>query len=118
MLTRHASPALPAFRLRRLARALVVLLIALVSNAAAAQPALGAGSQDALRAAGPQAAHILDLWWFTLALCGVVYVAILLACAVAVTRAPRGRPDTPPDLSSLQRRESGSTRSVGAAVGA
>jgi len=59
------------------------------------------GMQDALRAAGAQAAHIGDLWNGTLALCTFVFVAIVVAMLVAVWRAPRADAATRPDTSSL-----------------
>lgn len=46
-------------------------------------------TQDVLLAAGPQAAHILDLWRVTLAVCAVVYAAVLGALAVALLRRRR-----------------------------
>ena len=57
--------------------------------------------QDALRASGAQAAHIGDLWNGTLALCTVVFLAIVVATIVAVWRAPRADAATRPDTSSL-----------------
>ncbi len=61
--------------------------------------------QDALHAAGIQAAHILDLWRLTLGLCAIVFAAVLLAFLWAVLRAPRSDQDTPPDLTALQDNE-------------
>lgn len=55
------------------------------------------GAQDALHAGGIQAAHILQLWHGTLALCLFVFVAVLGACIVAVWRAPRSSRQTPAD---------------------
>ena len=89
-----------------------VLLAAAHAAACAAEPALGAGSQDMLRAAGPQAARILDLWWLTVGVCTAVFAAVLLACVLALWRAPRAGADTPPDLSPLARPERGARRSV------
>jgi cytochrome c oxidase subunit 2 len=40
--------------------------------------------------AGPQAAHIAEFWWVMLAACAVVFVAVMIALAWAVLRAPRG----------------------------
>ena len=78
----------------------------------AAGPDLGAGSQDAFRQAGPQAAHILDLWRLTLAICSAVFVAVLVAFLYAIWQAPRATESRPPDLSVLQREERGPRRSV------
>jgi cytochrome c oxidase subunit 2 len=72
--------------------------------------------QDMLRTVGPQAAHIGDLWNLTLAICTLVFVAVLAACGIALWRAPRAGADTPPDVSSLERREPAAQRSVSAAV--
>jgi len=60
-----------------------------------------AGMQDALAAAGAQAAHIGALWNGTLALCGAVFVAVVVATLVAVWRAPRADAATRPDTTSL-----------------
>ena len=81
---------------------LVIALLLLTHGVAAAEPALGAGSQDALRAVGPQAQHILDLWRLTLGICTAVFAAVLLAFIYALWRAPRAREDTQPDISALQ----------------
>src|SRR5438067_8152192 len=94
------------------ARALVCLSGALAASQAAAAP-----FQDALRPAGIQAAHIGRLWNFTLGLCTLVFLAIVIACLVALWRAPRAHRDTVPDVSSLARPESRIHRRVGWAVG-
>src|SRR5436190_10189802 len=73
-------------------------------------------AQDILASAGPQAEHIEALWWVTLALCAVVFAAVLFALAWALLRAPRGDPATPPDLSSLVRPERGAAIAVVAGV--
>ncbi|WP_250486194.1 c-type cytochrome [Caballeronia sp. GaOx3] len=62
--------------------------------------------QTALVPAGVQASRILDLWHLTLAVCCGVFAAILLACLIAVVRAPRANRATPADLSSIDRPES------------
>ena len=48
--------------------------------------------QDMLNAAGPHAERIVELWWITLAICAVVFVAILVATGMALfkRRAPSG----------------------------
>jgi cytochrome c oxidase subunit 2 len=73
--------------------------------------------QDALHPAGPQAAHIGDLWNFTLVLCTVVFVAVLGACLLALWRAPKLRGPASPDMSSLHRPERRVHRIVGWAAG-
>jgi cytochrome c oxidase subunit 2 len=84
--------------------------------ASAAGPDFGAASQDALRAAGPQAAHIVDLWRLTLAICSLVFAAVLMAFLYAIWRAPRAREGTPADVSALHRAEHGARRSVVLAI--
>ena len=74
--------------------------------------------QDALRAAGAQAAHIGDLWNGTLALCTFVFVAIVVATIVAVWCAPRADAATRPDTSSLSGPEHRIWRRVGWATAA
>jgi cytochrome c oxidase subunit 2 len=61
--------------------------------------------QSALSPAGIQASRILDLWHLTLAVCCIVFAAILLACLIAMIRAPRADHATPADLSAIGRRE-------------
>jgi cytochrome c oxidase subunit 2 len=53
---------------------------------------------DALAPAGPQAAHIAELWWILVAACVVVFVAVLAALGWAVWRAPRADAGTPPQV--------------------
>jgi cytochrome c oxidase subunit II len=59
--------------------------------------------QSALAPAGIQASRILDLWHLTLAVCCVVFAAILLACLIAMLRAPRANRATPADVSAVNR---------------
>jgi len=73
-------------------------------------------AQDILASAGPQAGHIEALWCIMLLICAAVFVAVLLALAWALLRAPRGSPATPPDLSSLALPERGAAIVVAAAV--
>jgi cytochrome c oxidase subunit II len=73
---------------------------------------MAAWSQDALHAAGPQAAHIVDLWNLTVWISIVVFTAILAATAWAIWRSPRADAQTPPDVSGLSRREPGPVRHV------
>jgi len=97
--------------------AVAVVLCALPAIVAgAAGPELGAGSQDAMRPAGPQAAGILDLWRLTLAISSAVFVAVLLAFLHAIWRAPRATAATPADLSALQHDEPGPRRAVLGAI--
>jgi cytochrome c oxidase subunit 2 len=72
--------------------------------------------QDMLQAAGPQAAHIGELWWLMLAVCAAVFVAVLAALFMALRRAPRSDPRTPADIASLSRDEPGPRRAVISAV--
>jgi cytochrome c oxidase subunit II len=63
------------------------------------------GLHDVLAPAGPQAAALSHLWWLTLAVCVLVFVAMLAALAYAVWRAPRGTEGTAPDLALIDRAE-------------
>jgi cytochrome c oxidase subunit 2 len=72
--------------------------------------------QDVLRPAGPQAAHIAQLWWLTIAICAVVFIAILAVFLYSLWRAPRADAGTPADVSSLLRDEPRARRTVIAAV--
>lgn len=79
-----------------------------------AQTAIGA--QDAVHPGGIQAAHILQLWHGTLALCLFVFIAVLGACLLALFRAPRAGRLTRPDLGadgSAGHRERRLLRAVG-----
>jgi cytochrome c oxidase subunit 2 len=71
----------------------------------AAMREVHAQAQSALAPAGVQAAHILELWHLTLAVCSIVFAAILLACFVALLRAPRADRATPPALRSIEHSE-------------
>jgi cytochrome c oxidase subunit 2 len=71
---------------------------------------------DALRPAGPAAAHIASLWWLTVAICAVVFVAVLVALFLALRRAPRADAATPPELAPLGAREPRTERAVAIAV--
>ena len=86
-------------------------------SAAAYAPAPAAGMQDALRAAGAQAAHIGTLWNGTLALCAIVFVAVVAATLAAVWRAPRADAATRPDTASLSGPEHRLWRRIGWATG-
>jgi len=75
-----------------------------------------AAAHDALAPAGPQAAHIADLWWILLAACAFVFVALMGALAWAVWRAPRGDPSTAPRVDLDPGVEKRSARRVAFAV--
>jgi cytochrome c oxidase subunit II len=55
--------------------------------------------QDVLHPAGPQAEHIAYLWWIMLAICALVFIAVLAFFLVGIARAPRATEATAPDLS-------------------
>ena len=69
-----------------------------------------------LDAAGPQAARIADLWWLTLSVCVVVFVAVMTMFAWALWRAPRSGADTAPDIAPGGDRPLGWSAGVGIAV--
>jgi cytochrome c oxidase subunit 2 len=110
----------PALAVRRLGAAMAIAacgLLAALPLAADAAPGFGAGSQDMLHTAGPQAALILDLWRLTLAVCGAVFAAVLAAFVLALWRARRGTRDSAPDVAAPLRGEPHLSRWVGWAVG-
>src|SRR6266536_3206767 len=90
------------------------LLLALVT--AAPIGAFAASVHDALRPAGPQTAHIAELWWITFAVCVVVFVAVLAVLGWGLWRAPRGDPLTPPAATPARGAEKHLVRCVTAAV--
>lgn len=69
-----------------------------------------------LEPAGPQAAHIAELWWLTTGACAAVFAAVFLAYLWAVWRAPRADSDKPPELRADDGRERRLLRRIGAAV--
>ncbi|MDR5763302.1 cytochrome C oxidase subunit II, partial [Caballeronia sp. LZ035] len=73
--------------------------------------------QSALTPAGIQATRILDLWHLTLAVCCVVFAAILLACLIPLVRAPRANRATPADVSTVNRPQPRMRLWVNAATG-
>lgn len=73
--------------------------------------------QSALEPAGIQAAHIHELWRLTMAICGIVFVAVVAAVLIALRRAPRADAATPPDLSPLARPEPAARRNIVLALG-
>src|SRR4051812_2029211 len=94
----------------------VALGFAAAVAGAAARAAATSPLQDVLRPGGPQAAHILWMWHVTLAVCTVVFIAVLAAVCLALWRSPRAQPGAAPDLSSLAAAEPGAHRSVVTAV--
>jgi cytochrome c oxidase subunit 2 len=71
---------------------------------------------DVQAPAGVQAQALYHLWLVLLGVCSVVFVAVMAALAVALRRAPRGGPDTPPRIELLERREPAVARPVMIAV--
>jgi cytochrome c oxidase subunit 2 len=74
--------------------------------------------QHALQPAGPQAAHIAQLWWLTLILCVVVFAAVMAALGWALWRAPRASPATSAEIATTPIAEARTKWSVIGAVGA
>jgi cytochrome c oxidase subunit 2 len=72
--------------------------------------------QNALQSAGPQAAHIEQLWWLTLAVCAIAFVPVLAALAWSLWRAPRATEATPPDTAIVSQPERKAKRLVVSAV--
>lgn len=98
---------------------LVVLFVLCVLSAAGyalADTPIPQAQHSALEAAGPQAAHIVDLWRIFVFVCTAVFAAILLALLIALWRTPRGDGQSAPDLSALNRPEPRTRRSVAIAV--
>jgi cytochrome c oxidase subunit 2 len=71
---------------------------------------------DVLDPAGPQAAHIADLWWLTLGVCALVFVAVIAMFVWAVWRAPRADAKTPPDVEPVAAGERALQWSVGVGI--
>lgn len=94
-----------------LAAAWCAVIVAIVTLPARAQTSIGA--QDAVHPGGVQAAHILQLWNGTLALCLAVFFAVLGACLIAVWRAPRGTGATCPDVDATGAGDRRLLRAVG-----
>jgi len=74
------------------------------------------GVHDMLAAWGPQAGHVAWLWNIFLAICTVVFLAVLAALVLALRRAPRIDAPAPPDLSTVNVPEPRLRRSVTMAV--
>jgi cytochrome c oxidase subunit 2 len=71
---------------------------------------------NALDAAGPQAAAIGQLWWPTLWLCVFVFIALMVALAWGLWRSRGGSAATPPVTSPDEQAQRKAGRAVGAAV--
>ena len=80
------------------------------------RPTVVPGVHDVLVAAGPQAGHIGTLWNIILAVCTIVFCAILLGLVAALWRSGRGDATTRADVSMLVRHERGPYRGVLSAV--
>src|SRR5437773_12571041 len=52
---------------------------------------------NVLDAAGPQAAHIVDLWWLMLWVCIAVFSVVMTGLMWAIWRSPRSDAGTLPD---------------------
>jgi cytochrome c oxidase subunit 2 len=86
-----------------------------VSAMSATRVAHAEPQQNALQPAGVQAAHIGQLWNLTLAVCAIVFAAVLLATLVALMRNRRDNAGAEPNLDSLTRPERRTRRAVVAA---
>ncbi|MFM0204905.1 cytochrome c oxidase subunit II [Paraburkholderia fungorum] len=95
---------------RRLWQTLAPLVPGGVAARVCAEP-----TQNVLHPAGVQAAHIFTLWTITLAVCSLVFAAVLIVLLLAVMRAPRANHDDRPDLTSLDRPENRLRRVVSGA---
>lgn len=74
-------------------------------------------TSDVLDAAGPQAAHIADLWWLTFWVCLSVFVVVMGVLGWALWRTPRGDAATAPDAAPAAAGERKLRWSVGIGVG-
>ena len=68
--------------------------------------------QSALQPAGIQASHILDLWHLTVAICTLVFVAVLAVLGYVLWRAPRANAAAAADIAALSRPEANLRRWV------
>lgn len=66
---------------------------------------------------GVQAHAIAGLWWWLLAICTLVFVAVMIALGFALGRTPRADAHTAPDVSSLWHAEPKAARIVWCALG-
>jgi cytochrome c oxidase subunit II len=97
--------------LMKLPTALVAVFGAWLASPLAARPL-----QHAIAPAGLEAANIMTLWHLLLAVCTLVFVAVLLAFVWALLRSPHADADTPPDLTSLAQTNRRAQRAATAAV--
>jgi cytochrome c oxidase subunit II len=74
------------------------------------------GVHDMLSAWGPQASHIASLWNIFLAICAIVFLAVMVGLVMALRRAPRIDAPEPPDLSTVNVPEPRLSRPVTLAV--
>jgi cytochrome c oxidase subunit II len=73
---------------------------------------------DILSPAGPQAAHIRDLWNITLVICTIVFAGILAVLIYVLWKRPRAGAGDAPDLESRDRPETSLHRRIALALGA
>jgi cytochrome c oxidase subunit 2 len=71
---------------------------------------------DILSPAGPQAAHIRELWHVTVLLCMLVFAGVLAVLVYVLWKQPRAGEADAPDLAVRDAPETGPRRKVGAAV--
>ncbi|HET8744847.1 MAG TPA: cytochrome c oxidase subunit II [Ramlibacter sp.] len=74
------------------------------------------GVHDMLAAWGPQAGHVAWLWNVFLAICTLVYLAVMVALVLALRRAPKIHAPEPPDLGTVNVPEPRLRRTVATAV--
>jgi cytochrome c oxidase subunit 2 len=72
--------------------------------------------QRVLDAAGPQAGHIQQLWWFTVAVCAVVFIPLMAVYLWTLWRTPRASEATAPDVAAAASPETRSRRVVVSAL--
>jgi cytochrome c oxidase subunit II len=70
------------------------------------------GSHAVLSPAGPQSAHIAGLWYLTVIICSIVFVAILSAVIYAVGKAPRPALPSSPDIAPEASKERSMQRTI------
>jgi cytochrome c oxidase subunit 2 len=90
--------------------------LAACCGAALAATASAEPLQSVLAPAGPQAAHLKDLWDVMLLVCTVVFVAVLVAVGIALWRAPRTSSSEHASLPEELGPQRGARRSVVSAV--
>src|SRR4051812_34754610 len=73
-------------------------------------------NSDVLDAAGPQAAHIADLWWLTFWVCAGLFVAVIAVLGWALWRTPRSDAATLPDVAPAMAGERKLRWSVGVGI--